>query len=176
MASRVDRCTRRHMVRPIAVLFCLVSSLALAEVSVESPPLYSFHLDGDWTVRCAIREENQYCLISKVNDAQLTISGVDFKVRPGTLDKLAKATMRFVLNNEANNHSQGRGTIERNWTSPIPGGIQLNYEGHDETGRFFRYAGLLFEYKLVNVYLEMPTRSASNSASVFESVLQRIRY
>jgi hypothetical protein len=75
-------------------------------------------------------------------------------------------------------HSQGHGTIERQWTSPIAGGggMQLNYEGRDATGRAFRYTGFLSEQKLISVYLEMPVRSAANRAALMDAIVQRVKY
>ena len=164
----------RLMIRLFAILLALVPTLSLADISVDGG-VFSLRLEGDWVQTSFNRHENQYCFVSKDRNAQLTVSGFAINVRPGTLDSLGEATLRFVVNREQKEHSRGRGTIERQWIVPLADVRQLNYVGHDTTQRSFRYAGYVSEKKVVSVYLEMPTEAAIASDEVLSSVLKNLR-
>jgi hypothetical protein len=149
---------------------------ALAGATIENR-LFSLQLEDDWKQTCFNRHENQYCFNSPASNANLLVSGIEINGKPGTLNKLAEATLKYVIDREQREHSRGGATIEKQWIEPLPGAMALrvNYVGHDITGRSFRYAGIVSEKKLISLYIEMPAASARGSEDLLESILRRLR-
>ncbi|MHB0925449.1 MAG: hypothetical protein ACYC1F_02945 [Gallionellaceae bacterium] len=159
------------------VLACLVS-LSLpswAEVSIHESA-YSAQLDGDW-VQVACTTEDQVSLISKSLNAQVRIQHFDnLKLKPEALERIARGVIELGIKQEPGN-SMGRPFyITGRSVEQIAGGYRANYSGRDETKRSFKYVGLVFQTKALNIYVEMPSAFETDLESVVNSVIERVRY
>ena len=164
------------MATRILLLLLIVLPLQAEAQSTFDGGTFSLTLDDHWAQIDYDKSQNQYTFVSRQPDARLRISGLEIKVKPGTIDKLASATLLFVVDRELRLHSQGRGVIERQWAFPIDGGRQINYFGHDSSRRFFRYAGVVFEHKVIGVYLETRVDSEREREALFASVITGLSY
>jgi len=133
----------------------------------------TFHLElkGDWRKQ-ANADPEQFNLTSRAKDVGLTLSTMKFKETGVDLEKMTKKLQEFRLDGEAT--AAKRFNLKMEIAEPkmtkADRGWHLQYFGTDNTGRHFRYYGIVVPGKLLNIYAE----SASANFEQLDEVLQEI--
>lgn len=156
----------------LAILIATFPSISSGVVTVSNP-LFSIDLDDDWEqVQCA--NEEQVAFISQSYNAQLRIQFWDIKISTDKLEKAANGLVKLGLKQEQ--LKAPLVTIRNSVVSPTEYGYTVAYSGHDSNKRSFRYAGIVTKQKVLNLYLETPSRNESSLESLMQSIVDKIRY
>lgn len=157
----------------IVAFAAAVLSLGSQAAQVVESPAFRLKLDGDWKAVAASDPEQQ-SLYSTHLDVGLTTSYLLFNAKPSDTERIAQKLREFRLRGEDQAAAQYklRLTIVEPIVLPFAKGHQVAYYGHDSEGRQFRYLGLVFPNKTINVYAESKSRSQAELEAIFNQMLK----
>jgi hypothetical protein len=163
------------MRRLLASVLGLVLGAANADELLQTPA-FSLELEGDWQpVQSSDGQQRSY--YSKSRDVGLTTSYVLHNARPADTERIATKLKQFRLEGEGKAAEQFnlRMTIAEPLVASFSQGHQVAYYGHDSSGRQFRYLGLVFANKTVNLYAESKSRSQAELEATFNALLRGLK-
>lgn len=157
-------------------LFLLTGILALLSMPAMSAEIletdiFRLEMKGDWK-KVPTNDAEQFMLISRKMDVSLTLSTMKFKETGVDLERMTRKLQESRLSGE---NSAGRKfnrkiEIAEPLLTIADRGWHLQYFGKDNTGRKFRYYGIVAPGKLMNLYAE----SSSANLEQLEVVLQEV--
>jgi hypothetical protein len=169
MTSRLARAT---VVGAIALATLFAGRAVAATQTIETPG-FRLRLEGEWKLRPIVDPE-QRIAYSSAEDVEITTSYLPLPPKaPGTervANKLKE--LRLDAENEAARKYHLRTTIAGPVVQTFQDGHMVAYYGHDDTGRQFRYLGLVFPDKVVNLYAESKSRSQAELETFFKKMLE----
>ncbi|MBB6341943.1 hypothetical protein HNP49_002111 [Pseudomonas fluvialis] len=159
----------------LASLLSVFSIGAYAATEIKAP-VFSLKLNGDWVAEKS--DPDQFSYYSKAIDVGLTTSFVRMNAKPSDTERIANKLKEFRLagENRAASEFNLRMTIADPIVVPFSKGHQVAYFGHDDHGRQFRYVGLVFPDKTINVYAESKTRSQGELEKIFNDLLKGLSF
>lgn len=149
------------------------TSLAGATIETDT---FRLELKGDWR-KSQGSDPEQFQLRSEDRGVDATLSTVTFsetadlgvlteKLKDMRLDAEEKAARRFNRQME----------IADPLIAEYGRGWQLQYFGRDNTGRHFRYFGLVFPGKLLNLFVESDTANFEDLDSALQEVFSGLQF
>ncbi len=163
--------------RKLFITLWALLSLNRAEAADIVTPAFTLKLPGDWRLEKASSEDQQSAY-SKSLDAGLTTSFVSMKAKPADTERIATKIKDFRLDAEAGAAKEFdlHMTIADPIVVPFSKGHQTAYFGHDNTGRQFRFLGLVTPDKTVSIYIESKSRSQAELESIFNELLKGLLF
>lgn len=162
------------MFKWIAAAFASLPLLASADV--VDTPAFKLKLGGDWT-RLKSSDTEQVVLRSGRFDVTATVSYQLIRAKASDTERIATKLKEFRLQAEEAGAREFnlKLTIAEPIVVSMKGGHQVAYYGRDDKGRQFRFLGAVFSDKIVNIYLESPTKSEAGLKAVFDELLSGLR-
>jgi hypothetical protein len=159
----------RNLITSIAA----VLSFGAQAAQTLRTPAFELKLGNDWRISTT-RDPEQNTITSKQFDVGVTTSYVLHKAKPTDTERIAKKLEEFRLAGEerAAKEFNLRMTMAAPIVVPFSKGHQVAYFGHDNNGRQFRYLGLVFPNKTINVYAESATRTQQELEAIFNNLLK----
>lgn len=151
----------------------ILALLTLPVMPAETLETDTFRLEmkGDWK-RESSSDAAQFTLNSRMADVGLTLSTMKFKEAGVDLERMTKKLQEVRLSGEdaAGRRFNRKMEIAEPLITKADRGWHLQYFGKDNTGRKFRYFGIVVPGKVMNIYAE----SSSVSFEQLDEVLQEI--
>ncbi len=159
------------MFKWIAAVFASIPLVASAEV--VDTPAFKLKLGGDWA-RLKSSDAEQVVLRSARLDVTATVSYTLMRAKPADTERVANKLKEFRLQAEEASAREFnvKLTIVEPIVVPMDGGHQVAYYGRDDRGRQFRYLGAVFPHKVVNIFVESPSKSEVGLKAVFDDLLR----
>lgn len=153
----------------IASFLTFFSLSAFAETGINTSA-FKLKLSEDWKLEKS--NSDQYSYYSQSKDIGITCSSTLTKAED--TERIAKKLMSFRLEAEeaASNKFNLKMTIAEPLLVPFSKGHQVAYFGHDNSNRQFRYLGLVFPSKTINIYAESKSRSQAELEREFNLLLK----
>lgn len=149
----------------------------MASSTTIDTPAFKMKLDGDW-VKEQSQDSEQFSYYSKSLDVGLTTSFVLINAKPADTERIAKKLVEIRLNSE--NSAAKIFNLEMTIVEPIvvpfSKGHQVAYYGHDSGNRQFRYLGLVFPNKTVNIYVESKSKTQGELETIFNLLLKGLSF
>jgi hypothetical protein len=134
-------------------------------------------LRGDWRREPGDTPE-QFVLVSKMKDVSLVLSTLKFKSSGVDLEMMTDKIREFRMRAEAETAKEFNRKIEI--ADPLKTrndrGWHLQYFGRDNTGRTFRYYGIIVSGKVLNIYAESPTADFKKLEAVIQEVFAGLQF
>lgn len=155
-------------------LFSAASAWAAETIVTDT---FKLEMKGDWR-RQANSELDQFTLVSKVKGVSLTVSTTTFKDSGVNLEEMTKKLQGIRLRAEesAAKAFNRKMEIAEPRISKVDRGWHLQYFGNDNTGRRFRYYGLVMPGKLMNIYAESPTADLKQLEDVLQEIFEGLQF
>ncbi|WP_426339206.1 hypothetical protein ACN9MZ_23115 [Pseudoduganella sp. S-14] len=151
----------------------LLALTALSARSAETleTDTYRLEMKGDWKKKPA-NDAEQFTLVSRMKGISLTISTMKLKETVVDLERMTRKLQESRLSGEesAGKKFNRKIVIAEPLITKADRGWHLQYFGNDNTGRKFRYYGIVVPGKLMSIYAE----SSSANLEQLEEVLQEI--
>ncbi|WP_233423776.1 hypothetical protein [Paracidovorax citrulli] len=151
----------------------ILALVVLPAMSAETLETDTFRLEmkGDWKKEPSSDAE-QFTLTSRKKDVCLTVSTMKFKESGVDLERMTKKLqeVRLSVEEAAGKRFNRKIEIAEPLVTKAERGWHLQYFGKDNTGRKFRYFGIVVPGKLMNIYAE----SSSANFEQLDEVLQEI--
>lgn len=119
-------------------------------------------------------DPEQRAAYSKEKDVALTASCTPMGARHSDTERIAQKLKEFRLRAEqsAADRLNRKMTIADPIVKSFPHGHSVAYFGQDSAGRQFRYLGLVFPEKIINIYAKSPSRTQSELETIFTQLLK----
>lgn len=158
-----------------AVLLFVVASGANAAVEIKNQ-YFRLSLAKDW-VQQPSSDPEQFVFTSGSREAQVTVSFMPMNAKGRNLDSLADKMLELRLKAEHAVASERRVFIGTPWRSnPAGGGVQINYLGHDNLGRYFFYTGFVTDTGITSVTGELEQSNEQALQAFYKEVLGNFGY
>jgi hypothetical protein len=132
---------------------------------------FRLSLSGDWAEQPG-SDPQQFVFASKARRAQLTVSYLPMNTRGRNLEQIGAKLLELRFNAERKAAPNRQLFFGEPWTSrPSGRGLQINYLGHDDRGRFFFFAGFITEDRVTSVYGELQNGDESHLRAFYREVL-----
>jgi hypothetical protein len=163
-----------------ALLVCLAFLVTLPttySAELIETDVLRLQLKGDWKREPGETPE-QFVLVSKMKDAALTISTMKFKTSGVDLEMMVDKLREFRMLGERDAAKEFNRKVEIADPLKTKGdrGWHLQYFGRDNTGRTFRYYGIVVPGKLLNIYAESPTADLKQLDAVLQEVFAGVQF
>lgn len=137
-------------------------------------PLFVLDAGPAWAEQ-ASNEPGSYSLLSKKFRASATVSGQT--VKEGADHEAIAARLLEVRSTAEKDvmKQSGREVSVTTSSKELPFGVQIEYFGHDSSGRIFRYWAVVAPTKVVNIYLETYGQSEEGLSQIFRELLKGLR-
>jgi hypothetical protein len=162
------------MFKWLPAAFASIPLVASAEI-VETPA-FKLKFEGDWT-RLKTSDAEQVVLRSVRLDVTATVSFQLLGGKSADTERVANKLreLRVEAEEASARELDLNLTIVEPIVVPMKGGHQVAYYGRDDKGRQFRYLGAVLPNKVVNIYVESPSKSEAGLKAVFDDLLRGLR-
>jgi hypothetical protein len=159
----------------LVVLVFFVATEAKSAVEIRNQ-YFRLDLPGDW-IQQPSSDPEQFVFTSAARKAQVTVSVLPMNAKGRDLDPVVGKLLEVRLRAE---HAVAAGrqvTIGTPWRShPSGGGVQVNYLGHDDLGRYFFYTGFVTDTGITSVTGELEQSSEPALHAFYKEVLGNFGY
>ena len=159
--------------RRLITFIAAMLSFGAQAVEILETPAFKLKLGEDWQAEASSAPE-QYSFYSKKLSVGITTSYTLYNAKASDTERIAKKLKEFRLAGESTAAKEFdlQMTIAEPIVVPFSMGHQVAYYGHDSKGRQFRYLGLVYTSKTVNVYAESASRTQQELEAVFNTLLK----
>ena len=149
----------------------------MASSTMIDTPAFKMKLDGDWA-KGQSQDSEQFSYYSKLLDVGLTTSFMFMNAKAADTERIAMKLVEIRLGSEnaAANSFNLKLTIVEPIVVPFSKGHQIAYYGHDSGNRQFRYLGLVFPDKTVNIYAESNSKTQDELEAIFNHLLKGLSF
>jgi hypothetical protein len=164
----------RSTIFALAFLFFSASVIAAETITTDT---FRLEMKGDWR-KLANSDPEQFTLRSKFKRVGLTISTTTFKESGVDLERMTKKLQEFRLDAEAAAAKKFNRKMEiaEPLITKVDRGWHLQYFGQDNTGRRFRFYGIVVPGKLMNIYAESTTADLKQLEEVLQEIFAGLQF
>lgn len=164
----------RSTIFSLAFLFLTASVSAAETIATDT---FRLEMKGDWRKQ-ANSDPEQFTLLSRAKSVGLTISTTKFKESGVDLEWMTKKLEELRLKAEATaaKDFDRKMEIAEPRITKVDRGWHLQYFGQDNTGRRFRYYGIVMPGKLMNIYAESPTANLKQLEEVLQEIFAGLQF
>jgi hypothetical protein len=148
--------------------------LCQAEVNYKNHYI-RIHLKDDW-IQIQSLTKSQLSFSSMMHSAGITISETRLSTSDSDLHRVADELIRIRIEVEKELQPNSAISYSKPWSTKYDDGLQVNYMGHDDQGRYFFFTGFIVKKRVISVYGELNDGSESSLRRFFQETLSSIEY